>query len=465
MEGGTSPDLVTAAILAGGLLATVLLLIYAIRRARKSRLRQIEEAGEDRPTLGAKPKRAALRAEDVEGDEEAPSSDAIPPEETVTSVPLRAHPERPAAPERAHEETVPPSAIPQSPVPSTREVDAEKLHVSPPAPSVPSPSVTLPTDKPRSERPSQPKARDKTALSPGLARTRAGWVSRLGQLFVGKREIDPALVEEIEKVLLTADIGVRTSQKLLEEIRASLGRRELAEPKAVWDYLRKRSIDFLRVEAPKLDFAKAKPFVLLTIGVNGSGKTTTIGKLASKFKAEGRSVLLAAGDTFRAAATEQLEVWGARVGAPVVRGKEASDPSSVIFDGIKRASNEGFDVVIADTAGRLHTKANLMEELQKVRRVAGKALDGAPHETWLVIDATSGQNAIAQAQIFTQAMSVTGIVLTKLDGTAKGGVILGIADQLGIPVRYIGVGERVEDLREFDAEEFVEALFDQAEAG
>ena len=282
---------------------------------------------------------------------------------------------------------------------------------------------------------------------------------------MGKRELDPALVEEIEKVLLTADIGVRTSQKLLEEIRASLGKRELADPQAVWNYLRKRSIDFLRVEAPKLDFAKAKPFVLLTIGVNGSGKTTTIGKLASKLKAEGRSVLLAAGDTFRAAATEQLEVWGARVGAPVVRGKEGSDPSSVIFDGIKRASNEGYDVVIADTAGRLHTKANLMEELQKVRRVASKALEGAPHETWLVIDATSGQNAIAQAQIFTEAMSVTGIVLTKLDGTAKGGVILGIADQLGIPVRYIGVGERVEDLREFDPEEFVEALFDHVEAG
>jgi fused signal recognition particle receptor len=172
---------------------------------------------------------------------------------------------------------------------------------------------------------------------------------------------------------------------------------------------------------------------------------------------------LAAGDTFRAAATEQLEVWGARVGAPVVRGKEGGDPSYVIFDGIKRAISDGADVVIADTAGRLHTKANLMEELQKVRRVIGKALDGAPHETWLVIDSTSGQNAIAQAQIFTQAMAVTGIVLTKLDGTAKGGVILGIADQLRIPVRFIGVGERVEDLREFNAEEFVDALFEHSE--
>ncbi len=204
----------------------------------------------------------------------------------------------------------------------------------------------------------------------------------------------------------------------------------------------------------------ARPFVILVIGVNGSGKTTTIGKLAAQLKGQGKSVLMAAGDTFRAAATEQLEVWGKRVDAPVVRGKEGADPSSVIFEGVKRGQAEGMDVVIADTAGRLHTKTELMQELQKVRRVVGKAAEGAPHETWLVIDATSGQNAIAQAQIFTQAMSITGIVLTKLDGTAKGGVILGIADQLGIPVRYIGVGERVEDLREFDPEEFVEALFE-----
>jgi fused signal recognition particle receptor len=198
--------------------------------------------------------------------------------------------------------------------------------------------------------------------------------------------------------------------------------------------------------------------------VNGSGKTTTIGKLAAKLQAQGKSVLLAAGDTFRAAAAEQLEVWASRVGAPVVRGKENSDPSSVIFEGIQRAKTENIDVVIADTAGRLHTKVNLMDELQKVRRVIGKAQEGAPHETWLVIDATSGQNAIAQAQMFTQAMQVTGIVLTKLDGTAKGGVILGIADQLRIPVRFIGIGERVDDLRQFDAEEFVEALLDERAA-
>ena len=455
MEGGISPDFLTAAILAGGFVAAVLLLVYAIRRARKARQRQIDEVGEDQPTPSAKPKKAALRAEDVEPESESPEPLEVPPQEVAPSAAEAV--ERQAG-VGAVETKEPPSA------PASARAD-EKARVEVGAPPTPAPhKVTLPTDKPRAAQPAdKPKARDTAALSPGLARTRAGWVSRLGQLFVGKREIDPALVEEIEKVLLTADIGVRTSQKLLDEIRASLGKRELADPNAVWNYLRKRSIDFLRVDAPSIDFAKVKPFVLLTIGVNGSGKTTTIGKLAAKLKGEGKSVLLAAGDTFRAAATEQLEVWGARVGAPVVRGKEASDPSSVIFEGIKRARNEGFDVVIADTAGRLHTKANLMEELQKVRRVASKALEGAPHETWLVIDATSGQNAIAQAQIFTQAMSVTGIVLTKLDGTAKGGVILGITDQLGIPVRYIGVGERVEDLREFNAEEFVEALFEEVE--
>ncbi len=297
------------------------------------------------------------------------------------------------------------------------------------------------------------------ALAPGLARTRSGWISRLGEVFAGRKELDPSVVDDIEKVLLTADIGVRTSQRLLEEIRSSLTRKDLRDPDAVWAFLRQRSTQILTLDAPALTFDSAKPFVLLVIGVNGSGKTTTIGKLAAQLVGEGKKVLLAAGDTFRAAATEQLEIWANRVGATLVRGKEGADPSSVIFEAVKRATNEGFDVVIADTAGRLHTKTDLMEELQKVRRVVGKAGPGAPHETWLVIDSTSGQNAIAQAQIFTQAMAVSGIVLTKLDGTAKGGVIIGIADQLQIPVRYIGIGERVEDLREFDPETFVEALY------
>lgn len=453
MEGGANTDIITAAVIAASFVVVTILAFYAIRRARKARQQQIAQVDDGRAHLLSKPTKAALRPEDVVAGEEKsppPVLTALPPTEART--PFGA-----ATPRQEGRPAPPPAKL--APM---RELATAVPEHRPTIPAVP--SVAVPVDKPRPTGvPARPKARDAATLAPGLARTRAGWVSRLGQLFAGKRELDPALVEEIEKVLLTADIGVRTSQKLLEEIRASLGKKELAEPSAVWSYLRKRSIDFLRVDAPAVDFSRSKPFVLLTIGVNGSGKTTTIGKLASKLRAEGKTVLLAAGDTFRAAATEQLEIWGSRVGAHVVRGKEGSDPSSVVFEGIKRAAGERIDVVIADTAGRLHTKSDLMEELQKVRRVAGKALDGAPHEIWLVIDATSGQNAIAQAQIFAQAMSVTGIVLTKLDGTAKGGVILGIADQLGIPVRYIGVGERVEDLREFDAEEFVEALFDNAQ--
>jgi fused signal recognition particle receptor len=256
---------------------------------------------------------------------------------------------------------------------------------------------------------------------------------------------------------------VRTSQKIFASVRDRLSKEQLTDASAIWSQIRAESTAILDTGAPPLDFERAKPFVLLVIGVNGVGKTTTIGKLAAKYTAMGKKVLLAAGDTFRAAATEQLEIWGQRTGCPVVRGKEGGDPSSVIFEGVKRAQAEGFDILIADTAGRLHTKANLMEELQKVRRVTDKAMPGAPHETFLVLDSTNGQNAIHQAQMFKEAMGLSGIVLTKLDGTAKGGVILGICDELKIPVRYIGIGEKVEDLREFDAEEFVTALYEDAD--
>jgi fused signal recognition particle receptor len=423
METGFLQDLVPLLITLGVVTGAGALAVVAARKARAARRRQIEAA--DDPRLAPEGRRK-LVAEDIEpqpGDGAEPGPVLVEPDQTVG--------------------------------PDSRP-GAQVLPF--PRPGAPA----LPVDKPPPPEAAvgRVKRRDAQALSPGLARTRASWVSRLGQLFSGRRQIDPTLVEELEKVLLTADIGVRTSQKLLEDLRASLDRKELAEPNAVWDFLRRRCREVLSVGAEPVDFAAHNPFVLLIIGVNGSGKTTTIGKLAAQLRAEGRSVLLAAGDTFRAAATEQLEVWGGRVGVSVVRGKEGADPSSVIFDAVRRAKAESVQVVIADTAGRLHTKTDLMEELQKVRRVLGRAQEGAPHETWLVIDATSGQNAIAQAQIFTQAMAVSGIILTKLDGTAKGGVILGIADQLRIPVRYIGVGERVEDLREFDPEEFVEALFE-----
>ena len=423
MDPVLTSDLITAAVTVAGIGGTSALAFLAVRRARERRRREIEGAGEARPVPAA-PKKRALQAADLEPE---PEPEAEP--EEVSPAPELPSEAAETAPDRIERPERPPAQVLPFPAP-----------------------VEKPAAKPK---------RDTAALASGLARTRAGWVSRLGGLFTGKKEIDPGLVDEIEKVLLTADIGVRTSQKLLEEIRGSLGKAELKDPSAIWGFLRKRSAEILNIDAPALDLDAARPFVLLVIGVNGSGKTTTIGKLAAKLKEQGKSVLLAAGDTFRAAATEQLEIWGQRVGAPVVRGKEGADPSSVLFEAVKRAKAENVDVVIADTAGRLHTKTNLMEELQKVRRVIGKAQEGAPHETWLVIDSTSGQNAIAQAQMFTQAMAVTGIVLTKLDGTAKGGVILGIADQLKLPVRYIGVGERVDDLRDFDPEEFVEALLEE----
>ena len=471
MEGGSYTDLIAALVALGSLVGFSGLALYAIRRAKSARRRQIEESATARPV--ARVKRPALRPEDVEGgaaeDESTASREPLATERSAEPL-STSQPAAFSASPAAVAEAVSPVArpVPRQDVPPREPAAVSPslmpdTRVAPPRQELPR---ALPVDKPRGpERFAPARKRDVAALVPGLERTRSGWVSRLGQLFAGKKELDPALLEEIEKVLLTADIGVRTSQKLLGEIRESLDKDAMKDPAAVWRFLRRRSAEILTMDSPAVDFAAAQPFVLLVIGVNGSGKTTTIGKLASKLQSQGKRVLLAAGDTFRAAATEQLEVWGAKVGAPVVRGKEGGDPSSVVFDGVKRARSEGIDVVIADTAGRLHTKTNLMEELQKVRRVTGKAMDGAPHETWLVIDATSGQNAIAQAQVFTQAMSVTGIVLTKLDGTAKGGVILGIADQLRIPVRYIGVGERVEDLREFGAEEFVEALFGEAPVG
>jgi fused signal recognition particle receptor len=297
-------------------------------------------------------------------------------------------------------------------------------------------------------------------LRAGLAKTRGGFIAKISAL-LGKKSIDADTMDQLEEALLTADIGVKTSQKIFDTVKKELSRDELGDADKIWANIRAQSEKILDVGAPPLDLDRATPFVVLIIGVNGVGKTTTIGKLAAKYSRAGKKVLLAAGDTFRAAATEQLEIWGQRTGVPVVKGKEGGDPSSVIFDAVKKAQAEGYDVVIGDTAGRLHTKTDLMQELQKVRRVVGKAMDGAPHETFLVVDSTTGQNAIAQAQLFQQAMALTGIILTKLDGTAKGGVILGICDELKLPVRYIGIGEKVDDLREFDPRDFVAALYER----
>ena len=292
----------------------------------------------------------------------------------------------------------------------------------------------------------------------GLAATRGGFIARLTAIFTGKKEIDPAILEQIEEVMIASDVGVRTTQAILERLRERLAKNELADTDAVWAALRAEATRILAIGGGALK-ATAKPTVVLMVGVNGVGKTTSIGKLATRYNSEGKKVLLAAGDTFRAAAVQQLEVWGKRIGVDVVKGKEGADPGAVAFDATTKAKEAGADLLFVDTAGRLHTKAPLMDEIKKVRKTIGKAMEGAPHETLLVLDATTGQNALTQAALFKEAVDLTGIILTKLDGTAKGGIVLGICDELKLPVRYVGLGERAEDLREFKAEEFVEALF------
>lgn len=299
-------------------------------------------------------------------------------------------------------------------------------------------------------------------LAAGLARTRGGFVARLEALFAGERPVDESVLAGLEEVLFTADIGVRTATRLLDSARERVRRKELSDPVRLKGALREEISRILALDGAARDplaAGPARPWVVMVVGVNGSGKTTTIGKLAAKHREAGRRVLLGAGDTFRAAAGEQLEVWAARAGAPIVRGKEGSDPASVCFEAVQRGAAEGADVVLCDTAGRLHTKVPLMEELKKVKRVLAKAAEGAPHEVLLVLDATNGQNAIAQARQFHEALGVTGIALTKLDGTAKGGVVIGICDELRIPVRWVGIGETVADLKPFAPPEFVEALF------
>ncbi|MFT6400110.1 MAG: fused signal recognition particle receptor [Bradymonadia bacterium] len=297
------------------------------------------------------------------------------------------------------------------------------------------------------------------ALENSLGRTKRGFVARIGKIFANKRELDADTIEELEEVLFTADIGVRTSQRLLAAVQERFSDGEI-ELDQVWDVLRAETNSILGTSAGELvpDVSK-KPFVLLMVGVNGAGKTTTIGKLAAQYTAEGKSVLMVAGDTFRAAAVNQLVEWATRVGCPIHAGEEGHDPSGVIFDGIKKGIAAGVDVILCDTAGRLQTKKPLMDELGKIVRVANKALPGAPHETVLVIDANTGQNAIQQAQLFREAAPLTGLILTKLDGTAKGGVVIGISEEMKLPIYHIGIGESVTDLRRFDPSEFVEALF------
>jgi fused signal recognition particle receptor len=355
-------------------------------------------------------------------------------------------PSRPAPAKKESARPPPPPARPSAPPLSAELLPDEAIVVQPPmAPPA------LPSHAP-------PARRDVAGLRKGLAATRGGFVAKLTALFQGKKDIDPLLLEQVEEVMLASDVGPKTTKVILGRLRESVERERLRDPDAVWAALRSEATRILAIGGGAIRLS-ARPTVVLMVGVNGVGKTTTIGKLATRYVAAGRKVALAAGDTFRAAAVQQLEVWGKRVGATVIKGKEAADPGAVAFDATTLARQSGADLLLVDTAGRLHTKLPLMDEIKKVRKTIAKAMEGAPHETLLVLDATTGQNALAQAAIFKGALDLTGIVLTKLDGTAKGGIVLGICDELRVPVRYIGLGERAEDLREFDAEDFVEALF------
>jgi fused signal recognition particle receptor len=296
-------------------------------------------------------------------------------------------------------------------------------------------------------------------LKSGVQKTREGLVSRIEEAVSGRKTIDAELLEELEYTLISADIGVATTEEILDRIRERVDRKLVGDASELRNLIREYLLEVLQTNDRPLAYVDNPPAVIMLVGVNGAGKTTTIGKLASHLKGEGRSVLLCAADTFRAAAIEQLEVWGERTGIQVIRQNTGSDPSAVMFDALSAAKARQTDYVIIDTAGRLQTKTNLMAELEKMRRTASRVVPDAPHEVLLVLDATTGQNGLEQARKFTESSGVTGIVLTKLDGTAKGGVVVAIARELGLPIRFIGVGEKIDDLLPFDPERFIDSLF------
>jgi fused signal recognition particle receptor len=356
-----------------------------------------------------------------------------------------------------------PSSPPAAEVPAPAPVAAPVV----PAPVAPAVEAKAPAAEAKAPAPETPATEARkpglfARLKAGLRRTSSSFNEGMGNLFLGRKEIDDELLEELETQLLLADVGIDATQTIVGNLTRRVSRKELADAQALYRALQEELKALLLPGSTPLviDTAK-KPYVILMVGVNGVGKTTTIGKLAKRFSAEGKSVLLAAGDTFRAAAVEQLQVWGERNGVPVIAQHTGADSASVLFDALQAAQARQVDVLIADTAGRLHNKDHLMEELKKVVRVLKKLDPTAPHEVMLVLDAGTGQNALAQARHFQSAVGVTGITLTKLDGTAKGGIIFAVSRQCGLPIRFIGVGEQAEDLRPFEAEEFVRALFQQ----
>lgn len=408
----------------------------------------------------------------TEGQEAEPeSAEARPqaqPQELLAEAPVEKLPE-PAQETEAVEVIQEPEPLPEpsvqaeaEPVEQTQQMQQPAEPIQPPTSPPPAPQpqkVETPPAEPEIKEPEAPKESFFSRLRTGLSKTRSGFVDRLDAI-LNKTEIDDEVWDEFEETLVMADLGVTTTMKLREDVEREIERNAITDPHEIRTILKTKILDILKNAEGKSVNADSKPFVMMVAGVNGVGKTTTIGKLSNKFKNENKKVMVAAADTFRAAAVDQLEVWADRVGAEFIRGQRGADPSAVAFDAVKASVSRGMDILIIDTAGRLHTRDNLMDELRKMRKVVSKDLEGAPHETLLVLDATTGQNAVQQAKLFNEAIDLTGIALTKLDGTAKGGVIISIANELNIPVKYIGIGERLEDLREFDAEEFVEALFE-----
>ena len=296
-------------------------------------------------------------------------------------------------------------------------------------------------------------------MKAGLKKTHDVLVTPVDELVLGQKAIDEDTFESLEEILILSDVGPTTTMNLIEGVEERLSHGQGGKTNLIRHYLKEEIHDILRTQAKPLDTTTAKPFVIMVIGVNGAGKTTTIAKLANTFKSQGKNVFLAAADTFRAAGIEQLEIWAERSGCEIIKQKKGSDPSAVAFDAVHAAKARNADILIIDTAGRLHTKVNLMEELKKTKRIMDREYPGAPHEVLLVLDATNGQNAVSQAKMFKEALGYTGIVMTKLDGSAKGGVIVGVCDELKVPIRWIGIGETMDDLREFSADDFVEALF------
>jgi fused signal recognition particle receptor len=295
-------------------------------------------------------------------------------------------------------------------------------------------------------------------LKEGLAKTRKGITERIDQVLVSFGKVDEELFEELEEVLVTADLGVDTAMKIMDDTRKKVKERKITDPMEIKELIKEALVEILGEETQNLDI-EPSPAVIMVIGVNGVGKTTSIGKISYNLKSQGKKVMLAAADTFRAAAIDQLEIWAKRAGVDIIRQQEGSDPAAVVYDAIQAAKARKVDVLICDTAGRLHTKKNLMEELRKVSRIIDREMPGAKRENLLVLDATTGQNAVSQARTFSEVTDISGIVLTKLDGTAKGGIIIAIRSELGLPVKLVGVGEQMDDLQPFNAKEFVEALF------